>query len=153
MFIQVDPDDIEDSIPKPVFDNRPLLIRLTKKIRAMGIFLLVYAGIVCSGIMFINEYLYDYYMFAGIGIAVLTVIACVIFVIISNKKIKQPEPGFDTAGSQNLSREQVLDSPVYEAPAGNTKQKKTKAKKEKKYKPPKPPKTPKTPEQKPVRRL
>ena len=152
-FIQVDPDDIEDSIPKQVYDNRPLLIQLTKKIRGMGIFLIIFAGLVCSGIMFINEYLYDYYMIAGAGIAGLTLIACIIFVIISNKKIKLPEQGYDTAVSQDSGREQVVESPVYEAPADNVKQKKSKAKKEKKYKPPKPPKTPKKPEQKPVRRL
>ncbi len=152
-FIQVDPDDIEDSIPKQVYDNRPLLIQLTKKIRTMGIFLIIFAGIVCSGIFFINEYLYDYYVVAGAGIAGLTLIACVVFVIISNKKLKQPEPGYDTASSQNSGREQVVDSPVYEAPSDNAKQKKSRAKKEKKYKPPKPPKTPKKPEQKPVRRL
>ena len=152
-FIQVDPDDIEDSIPKPVIDNRPLLIQLTKKIRGMGIFLIIFAGIICSGIMFINEFLYDYYVIAGAGIAGLTLIACILFVIISNKKLKQPEPGYDTVGSQNTGREQVVDSPVYEAPAENAKQKKTRAKKEKKYKPPKPPKTPKKPDQKPTRRL
>lgn len=90
------PDDIPDEV-KPSRDTEnfedsysdTVARKAAVKIRTMGIILIIFVGLLNAGAMIVNAFLYDYYLYAGIGAAVLMIIALIVFIAVSNSGLKE----------------------------------------------------------------
>jgi hypothetical protein len=81
--------DVPDLEQLAVYKQMDFLVR---KIRGLGLFIILLTGLVGAGFCFFYDYVYDYQIIIGCIIAEIAIIAFFIFVIIMTKNIRNMEP-------------------------------------------------------------